>query len=79
MTADRDDLRDRLDDIGEQVDGDDSMSDFGPTIIFGDGEGGYETPDGDPIPTDDDGSPDVDGNGPAIILSREYCPDDARP
>jgi len=79
MTADRDDLRDRLDDIGEQVDGDDSISDFGPTIIFGDGEGGYETPDGDPIPTDDDGNPVTNGTGPAIILSGEYCPDDCRP
>jgi len=72
--TDRNDLEDRLDAIADDVDADDEPpSEFGPTIVFGDGEDGYETEDGDPVPTDDDGNPEIEANGcgPTIIYSKE--------
>jgi len=75
--TDRDELEDRLDVVGDQLeDGDESPSEFASTIVYEDGDGGYETEDGDPVPTDDDGSPDIGGRGTLIILSGEYDPND---
>ena len=74
--TDRDELEDRLDAIADDVDAEEPPSEFGPTIVFGDGEDGYETEDGDPVPTDDDGNPDIGGRGTLIILSGEYDPND---
>ena len=80
--TDRDDLADRLDAVEEEL-GDTSTREWGPGIVYTT-EDGYETADGDPVPTDADGRPDppnVRDGAPLVILSGEYDPrdsDDAR-
>jgi hypothetical protein len=49
---------------------------MGSGVVFVDGDG-YVTPDGDPVPTDDEGDPvppDVPTGSPAIILDGRYDP-----
>lgn len=71
--TDRDDLRERLNAVEEEL-GDTSTPEMGSSVVYRSGDG-YVTPDGDPVPTDDAGSPIVDGFGSAIILDGEYSAD----
>lgn len=76
MTSDRDDLRNRLDAVADEVDAEPTRE-VGPTILR-EVEDGYETLDGDPIPTDTDGNPaiETDGWGPTVIYSNEVTIDE---
>ena len=66
-----DDLEDRLDAVESDL-ADTSPDTPRLMIVYTDGDG-YVTPDGDPVPTNDDGDPVApDGPGPLIILKREH-------
>ena len=49
----------------------------GSGIVYTTSDGGYVDADGDPVPTDDAGGPDVQTPdvGPVIVLQGEYAPD----
>jgi len=78
--TDRDALADRLDAVEEELGDTSTMGGSGIVYTTDDG---YETPEGEPIPTDADGEPipPADTFGSLIVLSGEYAPrdgDDAR-
>jgi hypothetical protein len=76
MTSDRDDLRDRLDAVADEVDAEPTPGDDFP-IIYREVEDGYETLDGDPIPTDETGTPPGAGeHWTPIIITGEYNPNE---
>jgi hypothetical protein len=74
--SDRDDLAERLDAVEDDLG--DSSKMFGPAIVY-ETPDGYETEDGEPVPTDDDGSPippDAPDGTSMIILDGRYAPRD---
>ena len=71
--TDRDDLAARLDDVADAL-GDTPPREWGPTIVYTTDDG-YETPDGDPVPTDADGDPappNARADAPIIIYRGLY-------
>ena len=73
--TDREELGDRLDAV-EEVLADTPPREWGPTIVYTT-EDGYETGDGDPVPTDADGRPDpptARDDAPIIIYDGLYEP-----
>jgi hypothetical protein len=72
--TDRDDLAARLDDVEEDL-ADTSTDGFGSPVVYTDGDGGYETADGEPVDLDDVRDPDTFGT--TIIVTGEYVPNDA--
>ena len=68
--TDREELGDRLDAV-EEVLADTPPREWGPTIVYTTDDG-YETPGGDPVPPDPDGSPDPTNAraGAPIIIYR---------
>ena len=72
--TDREELGDRLDAVEEDL-ADTSTDGFGSPVVYTDGDGGYETADGEPVDLDDVRDPDTFGT--TIILTGEYVPNDA--
>ena len=75
MTGDRDDLRDRLDAVEDTVGR--SSSSVESRVVYDAPTGGYVDDEGDPVPTDAAGDPDLPEGWAPIILDGRYAKPDA--